>query len=205
MKIISHRGYWTKEKEKNTQIAFLRSFSLGYGTETDVRDDQGRLVVSHNVPLGGEMSLEDLFKLPGARDLPLALNIKSDGLARLVLELAIQNKMKNWFVFDMSVPDMKNHLALGCPVYCRMSEVEKIPVWFNECAGIWLDSFGPEWYDAQLITELLSTGKEVCVVSSELHNRVNSYLWEMLLPFRGKPRITLCTDHPVLATEYFKS
>ena len=38
MQVISHRGYWKAASEKNTQTAFKRSFSLGYGTETDVRD-----------------------------------------------------------------------------------------------------------------------------------------------------------------------
>jgi hypothetical protein len=205
MKVISHRGYWTIDEEKNSELAFRRSFSNDYGTETDVRDARGDLVISHGMPLGGEMTLEDFFKLPGATYLPLALNIKSDGIARFVLESVIRNKIENWFVFDMSVPDMKSYLELGCPVYCRMSEVEKIPAWFDRCTGIWLDSFGQEWYDARLITELLSTGKELCVVSSELHNRDNIDLWEMLLPFTSKSRITLCTDQPELATDYFNS
>ena len=39
MMILSHRGYW---KEKNLPIAFERSFSLGFGTETDYK---GELVI----------------------------------------------------------------------------------------------------------------------------------------------------------------
>lgn len=35
MIILSHRGYWKETHEKNLPIAFERSFSLGFGTETD--------------------------------------------------------------------------------------------------------------------------------------------------------------------------
>ena len=38
MKIISHRGWWRAEIEKNTPRAFQRTLSAGFGTETDVRD-----------------------------------------------------------------------------------------------------------------------------------------------------------------------
>jgi len=204
MKIISHRGYWLQENQKNTEAAFRRSFEMSYGTETDIRDAGGKLVIAHDMPSGGEMTLENFFKLPGVDSLPLALNIKSDGLAGAISTLASRIQIRNWFVFDMSVPDMKNYLALGCPVYCRMSEVERTPVWLDECIGVWLDSFGAEWYDAKMISEILATGKELCVVSSELHGRMNDKLWEMLLPFACEPRLMLCTDQPSQASEYFR-
>ena len=50
MKILSHRGYWKTAEEKNTATAMHRSFSLGFGTETDVRDYNGKLVISHDIP-----------------------------------------------------------------------------------------------------------------------------------------------------------
>ena len=49
MIILSHRGYWKLESEKNKPIAFDRSFSLGFGTETDIRDYRGKLVISHDL------------------------------------------------------------------------------------------------------------------------------------------------------------
>ena len=53
MRIISHRGYWKQEIEKNSDIAFHRSFRLNIGTETDFRDYKGELVISHDVPTEG--------------------------------------------------------------------------------------------------------------------------------------------------------
>ncbi len=52
MIILSHRGYWKSEEERNQEVAFHRSFDLGYGTETDIRDIQGKLVISHDMPQG---------------------------------------------------------------------------------------------------------------------------------------------------------
>jgi len=36
MQILSHRGYWKETKEKNQEVAFERSFSLGFGKENDI-------------------------------------------------------------------------------------------------------------------------------------------------------------------------
>jgi hypothetical protein len=38
MEILSHRGYWKIESKKNKLYAFERSFSYGFGVETDIRD-----------------------------------------------------------------------------------------------------------------------------------------------------------------------
>ena len=52
MRVVSHRGYWRDDAEKNSLPAFERSFALRFGIETDLRDAVGRLVVSHGIPIG---------------------------------------------------------------------------------------------------------------------------------------------------------
>ncbi|MCX8521423.1 MAG: hypothetical protein ORN28_07795 [Rhodoferax sp.] len=203
MKIISHRGYWKAAHEKNQEIAFNRSFHLGYGTETDVRDLAGKLVISHDPAKGNEMGLDEFLQLPKANQLPLALNVKADGLASLIVDALHRHNVKNWFVFDMSIPDMRAYLKAGCPVYCRMSEVERIPAWMNECAGVWLDSFGTEWYDTDFLDQLLGKRKAICIVSSELHGRDPQGLWQMIKPFASNTHLMLCTDMPETASTYF--
>jgi hypothetical protein len=66
--------------------AFDRSFSLEFGTETDLRDMGGELVISHDPALEGALSAETFFSAynQSALDLPLALNIKADGLQKLL-------------------------------------------------------------------------------------------------------------------------
>lgn len=203
MIILSHRGYWQKPSEKNTDVAFQRSFALGFGTETDVRDACGQLLISHDMPVGHEMTLDNFFSLSVA-NLPLAINVKSDGLARAVGECARRNGVSNWFAFDMSIPDMRAYLKEGCPVYCRMSEVERLPPWRQDCAGVWLDSFGPEWYGQKELEALLETGQALCVVSSELHGREPEALWRMLKPLAHMPQLMICTDMPEAARTFFE-
>ncbi|MDN6855930.1 phosphodiesterase [Pseudomonas sp. CAN2814] len=204
MQIISHRGYWLERPERNLKVAFCRSFDLGFGTETDVRDVAGRLVISHDMPSGEEMSLDDLLRIMAGRNLPLAMNIKADGLCEPLKATFEAHGHSNWFVFDMAVPDMRSYLASGVCTYTRLSEVEPVPAWLNEADGIWLDSFGSEWYSRDQLSRLLADGKEICVVSSELHGREHLPLWQLLAEFQGAENLTLCTDLPESARSFFK-
>lgn len=205
MEIISHRGYWQDLRERNTKVAFERSFDLGFGTETDVRDLGGELVISHDMPQGNgaEMTLDDLLTIMAGRNLPLAINVKADGLAQAIAKKFAEHDHNNWFAFDMSVPDMRSYLSAGVPAYTRQSEFEVFPCFLNESAGVWLDSFGPEWYCRDDIEVLLNLDKRVCVVSSELHKREHMPLWEMLLESKGASNLMLCTDIPEHASKFF--
>jgi hypothetical protein len=203
MKIISHRGYWQTADEKNTSVAFARSFSLGFGTETDVRDSGGGLVISHDMPVNPAMSMErylnDLaqFQHDG---LVQALNIKSDGLAAL-LASHMRACAHPWFVFDMSIPDMVQHIRAGNPCFARMSEYETFPLAFvGAIKGIWLDAFESTWYSTGVIQSLLDRGLQVCVVSPELHCRPDhEELWRDLRSISANENLILCTDLPEAA------
>ena len=203
MFIISHRGYWRSIEEKNSEIAFSRSFKLDFGTETDIRDCLGKLVISHDMPTGGEMDFEKFLSLVENNQKLLAINVKADGLA-VQLKHAMRNyNPEFWFAFDMSIPDMRAHIAVGNPVFARMSEVEKEIAWFDSVEGVWLDSFDIEWFDLDIIRDLIEHGKKVCIVSSELHGRDYSKLWRSLLPLAGYDSLILCTDLPEDARTFF--
>jgi hypothetical protein len=209
VKVISHRGYWLSANEKNTNAAFERSFKLGFGTETDIRDSLGRLVISHDVPSGSEQSLEE-FLICACRfatsknQLTLALNIKSDGLAAAIAEQLRCRPQFDCFVFDMAVPDMRHYFSVGIPVFTRMSEVEVTPSFFEQAAGIWLDSFDGEWYCNGVIEDILRAGKRVCIVSPELHGRPHIKHWGQLKNLKEMEGIIICTDKPEDALTYFK-
>ena len=205
MKILSHRGYWKEAREKNTVPAFELSFRLGYGTETDVRDAAGALVISHDPPpASGAMSLEAFVTLHQRfeGDMPLALNIKADGLAQ-PLKQVMGSFDIDWFVFDMSIPDMRHHLAAGNPVFGRISEHESSPPWLDRVQGIWLDAFDSDWWGADDVSRQLDAGRRVCVVSPELHGRPHEAAWERLQPLRGHDGLLLCTDIPEAASAFF--
>ncbi len=112
MQILAHRGWWTDPAEKNSEVAFRRAFAAGFGIETDVRDQNGELKISHDMPVGDDlMTLSRLLELwaeyPGAGT--IALNIKADGLqAGVVAAFAAQPAPV--FCFDMAVPDALGYL-----------------------------------------------------------------------------------------------
>lgn len=205
MIVMSHRGYWLDPSEKNTEVAFRRSFDLGFGTETDIRDCGSRLVISHDMPRGGEMLLSEFLDLFGERDLPLALNIKADGLGAEVEKTLEGRNLTQWFLFDMSIPDMVQCVRRGLPVFGRLSEIETQLALSDQVRGVWLDSFYGEWWNCQLIEDLTTKGKKVCIVSPDLHKRDPLPIWEQLqaYPFSHPNDVLLCTDFPEKAQVLF--
>jgi hypothetical protein len=208
MKILSHRGYWKSTHEKNTRVSFSRSFSHGFGLETDIRDYKNDIVISHDIPNGAEIKFIDFLKefnfdKDKFKDITLALNIKSDGLASMVKSAIEVYPLLDYFVFDMSIPDMKTYFDRNIPVFTRMSEVEHYPAYIEKSEGVWLDSFESEWFDVEMIQKLVDMKKRVCIVSSELHGRPYMSLWKMVNSIKDKHNILLCTDFPKKAEQYF--
>jgi hypothetical protein len=207
MIIISHRGYWNEPNEKNTLQAFINSAGSGFGCETDIRDFNSELVISHDVPGCGALSINSVFELFEGKDLKLAINIKSDGLQDLIQKSLNQFNITNYFVFDMSIPETRRYIKLGYNVFGRLSEFEPELPFYNEIKGVWLDSFERIWYNEELINKHLLNGKQVCIVSAELHGRDYEEHWKYLKSFSfiENDNLILCTDHPEKARVYFSS
>lgn len=208
MKILSHRGYWKAPQEKNSPVAFSRSFDMGFGTELDLRDLNRRLVVSHDPPGGDALPAGDMFEIHRrlGPSLTLALNIKADGLQRLLLDLMEQFQVQDAFVFDMSIPDTIQWHKAGVPVFARHSDVEEQPALYAQASGIWLDGFHSDWWDAGVVSRHVSAGKRVCIVSPDLHRREHRPVWDLLarsdLP--ASEEVMICTDYPEEAREVFR-
>jgi hypothetical protein len=203
MKILSHRGLWHAENEKNARQAFESALMDGFGTETDVRDEMGKLVVSHDPPVGAAMTWADLVDMFDASGLPLAVNVKADGLSGY-LSQAFEQRHVDWFAFDMSGPETVKYMRAGLPYYTRHSDLEPEPILYEKADGIWLDSFESLWFNEKHIMDHLSKAKAVCIVSCELHGRDPSALWLMLRHMGHHNNISLCTDRPREAREFFQ-
>ncbi len=205
MIILSHRGFWQKKDERNKRDAFVRSFNSGFGTETDLRDICGKIVISHDMPHGDEITFEDVLKIMDGRNLPLALNIKADGQATAIKELLDKYNHTNYFTFDMSIPDMVVQIANGLNVYTGQSDLIKTPILLDKCGGVWLDAFNSDWYDAARLDEIVADSGHVCIVSSDLHKRDTGYQWEQIKKSKSfnSDNLMLCTDKPISAKEYF--
>jgi hypothetical protein len=211
MIIISHRGYWKDDSEKNTETAFERSFSMGFGTETDIRDCAGELVVSHDMPKIGEITFDEFLSLYKQYQgiMPLALNVKCDGLQANVKAILNKYEISDYFMFDMSVPDMLGYFNLGLNTFVRYSEYEGPSVLWDIADGLWLDGFKSLSLDVSLIEKFISQDKRVCIVSPELHKRDIDTEWKMIknLPTHllNSDKLILCTDIPEQAKDYFLS
>lgn len=208
MTILSHRGYWTKFSEKNTTFAFEQSFSLGFGTETDIRDFKGELVISHDIADKDCISVKKMFEIYNKYDktLPLALNIKSDGLQIKLKELLEKFNILNYFVFDMSVPDGLGYLKQNIKAFTRESEYEQIPSFYNEAYGIWLDEFQGHWITKEVIKKHIKNGKQICIVSPDLHKREYKKEWQHYKEIEkelGIEGFMICTDYPEEARSFF--
>jgi hypothetical protein len=210
MKIICHRGYWKESSEKNSDTALRRGFSLGLGTETDIRDLNGEIVISHDPAKTGVLTFADLLSITPPNAL-LALNVKSDGLAKLAVEQLHAANHHSYVFFDMSVPDMLAYMRIGAPVAARLSEYEPwVEAIMNKVNYIWLDAFEGNWYDLDYLRKLIDSEKKIMVVSSELHGRIGENLeeqWGMLdalIKDANSDSIILCTDYPELAMARFK-
>ncbi|MGH2328079.1 hypothetical protein ACRCD5_07155 [Campylobacter taeniopygiae] len=211
MLILSHRGLWYHHHEKNTFEAFKKSFSADFGIETDLRDYKEEISVSHDMANENCLALEELFSLyvKNCKNLPLALNIKADGLQLMLKKLLDKYKISNYFVFDMSVPDALTYIDLNFNVFTRQSEYEINPSFYDKACGVWMDEFYSHWIDENTLKKHLDNNKLVCIVSPELHKRDYQKEWQEYKNMDKKygfvDRVMICTDYPEKAKEFFNA
>jgi glycerophosphoryl diester phosphodiesterase len=208
--IIAHRGYWLEPNEKNTLASFRRAMDSGFGIETDFRDYHGDLVVEHDLSSKDSISAGKFFDVCRGTTLPLALNVKSDGLQTLISDYTSQGGVNNYFCFDASIPDSLGYLKHRIPFYARMSEFEN---WnerlYCQVNGIWLDQFVNNWFDERFLLELLGKVNNICMVSPELHKRPHLSLWELVRRIMRngtdlQKKVSICSDFPKEAELFFK-
>lgn len=191
--IYAHRGIWGRPSEQNSYSAIAESNSKNFGAEIDVRSLDGEIILSHDPVMNDSYcKLHELSKL----QLPLAINLKEDGLLQLIQKSSILNNSLNSFIFDGSIPQMLLARRLGLRHALRISEYEKVVGWHSDF--IWLDSFESDWWlGDESILDFLKSNK-VIVVSSELHNRKSEDMWKYLRNTSRELNFNfgICTDKP---------
>lgn len=206
MRLLCHRGYWWPNGAKNSRESLAEAIQRGYGVETDIRDCDGALVVSHDPPRSDTaLSLDELLGAYEAstRRPCLALNIKSDGLYDVIALKVTEFQVSNFFVFDMSLPDMLGYARRKLPFAVRLSEYEQQNELLSEAPFVWLDGFHSDWYPVEFVEKLLCLNKKVAIVSPELHGRGHLTLWESLKALGAHEGLYLCTDFVNEALEVF--
>lgn len=209
-RILAHRGLWRDPQEQNTLESIELAFVEGFGVEIDVRDQLGQLIVSHDPPNNQVYpTLEDVSKLsvttPTMGGPLLALNVKSDGIVKLLKSSPIDFSKLRHFWFDMSFPESYLMRKAGYEVAHRLSEFERFDQsYLSETMAefVWLDSFQEEWWDVGIVASLSEMGVSTIIVSPELHGREPESTWEQFSDMvQAGLDVYMCTDHPFAVEE----
>lgn len=192
-RIYCHRGYWTSVDNQNSLEAFVKAATHGFGIETDIRDHLKTIAISHDPITSTVLQIDTL---PGV-GVPIALNLKSDGLLSLGSpHLQDLLSVYGTFVFDGSIPEMLRYRNAGLSHALRMSEYERDLSWRSPF--VWLDAFHSDWWIETDLLKELSEEHFVVVVSPELHKREYRFAWEAVLSemLNTNENIGICTDNP---------
>lgn len=206
MEIIAHRGYWKQYGERNTLTSLKRARDNKIGVETDFRDLNNILKISHDIADETCPDAEDFFNLFSNTDYTLALNIKADGIQNLLKKNIEKYGIKNYFCFDMSIPDTITYMEAGLRFFSRESEYELTPILYEKADGIWIDAFeSDDWITEEKISKYLYDDKKVCIVSPELHKRDYKKKWidYKNMKIINNKNLILCTDYPMEARSFF--
>ncbi|OHE70813.1 MAG: hypothetical protein A2007_02315 [Verrucomicrobia bacterium GWC2_42_7] len=208
MELIAHRGYWKVDSEKNTLEAFRKAIDCNYGIEVDIRDHCGEIVISHDLPDANSPKLADLlcYYQEQKSDKLIAFNVKSCGLAKKLGELIRVFRIKNYFTFDMAIPDILDYYKRSLSAYVRISEFEELnAALLDKATGVWVDGFFSTVTSYDFLKEIASQ-KSLCFVSAELHNRESIKEWENIKQFChhfNTNQFSICTDLPDEAEKFF--
>lgn len=191
--------------EANSPRSLKNALCLGFGIETDIRDWNGKVVVSHDPPLTEKVVFSDLIaewrQEEITNDRIFALNIKSDGLIPLLEKVGSHLEGINHFFFDMSFAQTIAYSEAGFPIALRISEFEPAPNHLPRELGIkaryWLDGFRSDWWITDSHIEKLVQCSQVTIVSPEIHGRPPFEVWDWFIKrvFEGCD-LYLCTDLP---------
>lgn len=209
MECLAHRGWWRDPSEKNTFDALRRALDGGFGIETDIRDLDHEIVISHDMPGRGALPVEALLEYyaNGGFSSALALNVKADGLQSSMEALLQKYSVANVVFFDMSTPDTLGYLERDLPFLVRVSDLEEAGPLLARSKGIWLDELLAPWISSETINRWLKAALVLCVVSPELHGRSHLGLWARIKEAQQKTstagRLLLCTDYPDECRSYF--
>ena len=204
MKIICHRGLWSKSSEHNSLKACLEGAKYYDGIEVDLKNHNGKIVLSHN-PLAKNqqaVQLESLFrKTPKTF---FALNIKEDGLAPELKKLISRHKIKNYMCFDLSLPESLQYQKEQLKIFSRVGDLDPKPkVYANDLV---IDVFTQSNFTKILRTlKGLKGPHQLFFISPELHGDKVEENWSKIKKFiqTSNHSAYLCTDLPSKALQFF--
>lgn len=177
IQVICHRGWWEEISEQNTLVAFQRALDNGLGFELDVRDDRGRLIVSHDPTDHPTLWFDGILRLMEGREEAILVNVKSCGLVPLFSRI---KRLKNLIFFDVPEEEEIEYREMGFSVH-----------WRSFCRHHIINAHNDEYCDVFISPEVYGHWG--------LIDREN--LWRFADSWAGG---YLVTDIPKIAKEFFK-
>ena len=208
--ILAHRGLWNCSSERNTRSAIFKALKKGFGIETDVRYDRKiGLVVSHDILKNEDniLPFEELLIEYKKYNLnsKIAINIKSDGLHYELSNILNKYNIDQYFLFDMSIPDLISGIKYNLNQFIRFSNYEDPLPYSKFTNGVWIDNFNSNLPSKKEIYNICKIWKSVVFVSPELHQRNHLNYWSYIKSFYKESQIEtmICTDYPLDANTFF--
>ena len=185
MEILKHR------------VNTINGIDNRFGAEVDIRDHNGKLVLSHSLPNQESVNFFDFLKKFPRTSL-LAINVKSCEIEKDLKEILEEFNYQKYFVFDFSIPYLRKAIKFGLVCAFRLSEYEKDL--HLGCKWVWLDCFHGIWYDENFVNSLRKDGLKVAVASPELHtHQPSNEELEKIRKMINRDLIdAICTDKPEL-------
>jgi hypothetical protein len=204
MKIICHRGLWSKSSEHNSLKACLEGAKYYDGIEVDLKNHNGKIVLSHN-PLAKNQQAVQLESL--LRKTPktfFAFNIKEDGLGPELRKLISRHKIKNYMCFDLSLPESLQYQKEQLKIFSRVGDLDPKPKVYPK--GLVIDVFTQSNFTQILRTlKRLKGPHQLFFISPELHGHKVEENWSKIKNFiqTSNHSAFLCTDLPEKALQFF--
>jgi len=210
--VFAHRGLWKERGPAgNSQDAIVSAIHNGFSLETDIRDNGGQIVVSHDpMPIDStfltlDLLLDELRASENGEQM-IALNVKADGLLMIAGEGLdkVHDLKKRLYFFDMSIPETLRYSKASLPFALRASEYEPISeiegaAWPSSPSAVWVDGFHSDWFLENDGASILRLSEKllVTIVSPELHGRDSARFesWFSTNAAENK-NLSVCTDLP---------
>ena len=193
--------------------AGLRALPTAYGAEIDVRYHCDDLVLEHDPLHHHERHPERLDEwLTGwHHDGPLILNVKTEGIEQICIELVHRHGVRNWFFLDLSPPYLvkyslfaeRGEIAGFAPQnlavrFSQYEPIEGVMAFTGRVGWVWVDCFSRLPLDARTSRLLRQAGFKLCIVSPELQHHPLDRIKEFADQLSDITVDAICTKRPDL-------
>lgn len=192
-------------------IEDLQNVPIENGIELDIRYHENDLILHHDPFHHHEnpaQKFEDLLK-QWRHNGCMILNIKTEGVEQICINLMNKYNIQNWFFLDLSMPFFAiysqksfNHEIAGFSpenLAVRFSEREPIEYalsFKNKAKWVWVDCFTRLPLDQKNYTQLKDAGFKICLVSPELQKHPASFIHDFKKQLNGLEIDAVCTKYP---------